>query len=169
MTVKEFGRFCKSLKIAYPDPKFLPDKEATTLWYEMLKDLSYAQADTALRQHICVSPYIPTIADIRKRASECADMEPLEAWAVVYKAICNSAYDSEKEFEKLPPICKKAVGRHENLREWATMDINTVQSVEQSHFIRAYNAALETARQEARISLDARTRLGASYQDKIEG
>ena len=40
----------------------------------------------------------------------------------------------------MPPMVQRAVGRAENLREWAQMDAETVQSVIHSHFLRAYNA-----------------------------
>lgn len=170
MTVEEFGRLCKALKVAYPDPKFLPDKDSKTLWYEMLKDLPYMALNDALKEHIQTSPYVPTIADLRKRATaDRAEISPLEAWALVYKAICNSNYESEAEFAKLPPLCQQAVGRHENLKEWAAMDIGTVESVEQSHFLRAYKAAVEQDKDRRSTSIPVRERLESTDALRLGG
>ena len=41
-----------------------------------------------------------------------------------------------------PRIVQSAVGNPANLQEWAKMDTKTVESVEQSHFIRSFNAAI---------------------------
>lgn len=171
VTVDEFALLAKAMKAAYPDPKFLPDNDAKTVWYEMLKDLPYEQVSRALKRHMQSNRFPPTIADLRTQTEEGESVYPTatEAWAIVYKAICNSSYHADEEYAKLPPLLQRAVGHPGNLKEWSLMDIDTVQSVEQSHFIRAYNAVLETARHEAKISPDARARIGASYQSRIEG
>ena len=59
---------------------------------------------------------------------------------MVSKALTNGIYGWREEYDKLPPMVQRAVGRAENLREWAQMDAETVQSVIHSHFLRAYNA-----------------------------
>lgn len=171
MNLADFGILVKAIKAVYADPKLIADDDARDVWYEMLKDLPYEQVSRALKRHMQSNRFPPTIADLRMQPEEGEAVYPTatEAWAIVYKAICNSSYHADEEYAKLPPLLQRAVGHPGNLKEWSLMDIDTVQSVEQSHFIRAYNAALETARQEAKISPGLRARLGTSCQSRIEG
>ena len=71
---------------------------------------------------------------------------------MVRRAISNSNYNSDKEYEKLPALVQKAVGNPANLREWAMMDIDTVNSVEQSHFIRAYRSVISREKDLQKLS-----------------
>ncbi|MFR8332153.1 MAG: hypothetical protein ACLU9S_07140 [Oscillospiraceae bacterium] len=74
----------------------------------------------------------------------------MEAWNLVAKALRNSAYGSEEEFAKLPPAVQRVAHSPFQLREWALMDADTVQSVVASNFQRAY-----TARQKSDREFDA--------------
>lgn len=117
---------------------------------------------------MCSNRFPPTIADIRAKAVDLNGQKEngaLEAWALVYKAICNSAYNSEEEFAKLPVLCRKAVGRPENLKEWSLMDIATVQSVEQSHFIRSYNTLLAGEREAKGLIPQDREKIGMTGEN----
>lgn len=165
MTAKEFAILVKTMKAVYADPKFMPDDDAKEVWFEMLRDLPYEAASEALKRYMCSGRFPPTIADIRSKAAQMqesatgADMGGPEAWALAYKATCNSGYNSEEEFAKLPRVIQKAVGRPENLKEWAQMDLETVNSVIMSQFIRAYNAVLAQEREFAKLPPDARGRI----------
>ena len=155
MTRDEFKILVKAMKAVYAQQTFLPDQDAFNVWYGMLKDLPYDLAQIAIQKHMLTEKFPPTIADIRSHASGIVqpeeEMSELEAWARVYKAICNSAYHAEREFEKLPRTCQIAVGAPANLREWATMDSEKVVTVEQSHFIRNYRAAVQRCKDEAKL------------------
>lgn len=70
------------------------------------------------------------------------------------KAISNSAYHSKAEFEALPELCRKAVGSPGNLEALAMSTIDTIDSVEKSHFIRTYNTLIERQREDAKINID---------------
>lgn len=177
MTRAEFFTLAKGMKAVYADLKFLPDKDSLEVWYGLLQDLPYDKASLAVRAHMCSNRFPPTIADIRAKAAEATadvgntDKGTLEAWALVYKAICNSSYNAAEEFAKLPILCQKAVGSPNNLKEWSLMDIDTVQSVEQSHFIRAYSALLAEKKDSRGIIPADRERLGMGYEsmaDRIE-
>ena len=60
---------------------------------------------------------------------------------MVYKAICNSAYNSVEEFNKLPVEIQRAVGSAEMLKAWSLLDIEQVQTVIQSNVMRSYKVA----------------------------
>ena len=82
------------------------------------------------------------------------------------KAIANGNYHAEEEFNKLPPLLQRAVGSPDNIRELASTNADTVQSVEKSHFIRSYNLLLESERQRRKMSLDSQHILGVKSPDK---
>ena len=145
---EQFKILVKAMKAVYTKPEFLPDQDAFNVWYMMLRDLSYEVLSSAVQKHMMTSPYPPTIADLRAAAAQFAPGEAdtqlteLEAWELVRRAISNSGYHASEEFELLPRLVQKAVGNPANLREWAAMDIDTVNSVEQSHFIRSYRTVV---------------------------
>lgn len=177
MTKKEFLVIVKGLKAVYSDPKFLADGDAIDVWYGLLCDLPYQVLSTAAQKYMMQEQYPPTIAGLRKKAAEITapvheDMSELEAWSLVRKALSNSGYNAEAEFGKLPELCQEAVGNAANLHEMALMDTETVDSVEQSHFIRNYRAALDRKRADAQVApgimkLVQKIKAGALEETKI--
>lgn len=156
MEREEFKILVKAMKAVYAQPTFIPDADAFNVWYGLLQDLSYEQANLAIQKYMATEKFPPTIADIRTKATEIItpaeeSMSELQAWALVQKAIRNSGYNSEEEFERLPEACKIAVGNPANLREWALMDSDQVATVEQSHFIRNYRAAVQRIKDDAKL------------------
>ena len=163
VTKDQFKVIVKAMKAVYTKPEFIPDKDAFDVWYVMLRDLDYELLANATQKHMMTSPYPPTIADIRSAAAEftAVDGDPvamseMDAWDMVRRAISNSTYNAEAEFAALPPILQKTVGSPGNLREWAAMDTETVNSVQQSHFLRAYRTM--TAREAERLKLSPAVR-----------
>lgn len=58
-----------------------------------------------------------------------------EAWSLVLKAVQNSLYNSDEEFQKLPQDVQRAVGSPQALRAMAMEEGTTVI---QSNFLRSY-------------------------------
>ena len=155
MNQEQFKTLVKGMKAVYPQPTFIPDNDAMLVWYNLLKDLSYEQVSVAIQKHMMQNKFPPTIADIREKASELIkdetdELTEAEAWALVWKAICNSSYNAEKEYEKLPADIQKVVGSHAQLREWAT-DENFNQAVESSNLKRAYRNYMQQKREKAKL------------------
>lgn len=65
-------------------------------------------------------------------------MNEMEAWRLVEKAVRNSLYNAATEFEKLPQVIKRVVRDPGHLKDWAQMDLEEFQTIEQSNFMRAY-------------------------------
>lgn len=170
MTKEEFRILVKGMKSIYPQATFIPDQTAYDMWFVLLQDLSYQNASKAIQRYMVSEKFPPTPADIREYSVNelCLhQMSELEAWSIVYKAICNSNYNADAEFDLLPVVIQKAVGCAANLREWAQMDNETVQSVEQSHFIRSYRAAVERQKMDAKLPENLKT-IQQKQQDLIE-
>lgn len=145
MTVDEFGQLAAAIKTYFPRDNMLPTNKAMDLWFDMLKDLTYESAYTALKKHVASSRFPPTIADIRDGATNFTvpnELNEMEAWSLVSRAIRNSGYNSVEEFAKLPSLVQKAVGLPDQLRTWA-LDENYNEQVAMSSFQRAYKAELK--------------------------
>lgn len=177
MTKDEFRSLTKVLKAVYSDPKFIADQYAFDAWYVLLEDLPFADAAKAVKSYMQASSFTPTPADIRKRCArnlEPAPMQGIEAWSLVARALRNSTYGADEEFAKLPPMVQEAVGSPSQLREWATEDSSKVHTVEQSHFIRAYEAIIQRHKEDAplpesiREAITARDHQAGIDTDKIK-
>lgn len=145
MTKEEFQTIAKSIRCVYGD-ETIRDKFAFEIWYSLLKDLDYRTVTMAVQSHMSANHFKPTPADIRAmvvKAERANAPDALEAWAMVKKALRNSLYHADEEFMKLPADVQEAVGSPSNLKDWAGMDTETVNSVEQSHFVKAYNNVVQ--------------------------
>ena len=121
--------------------------------------LVYAAARTLMGS---AREFAPNSGQIREKMYELTAPQALDeqqAWALVSKACANGYYGYRKEFEKLPPEIQRAVGRAEQLKEWAEMDVETVQSVVASNFMRSYRAGVTRERDMARIPQDVKNLL----------
>ena len=127
-------------------PNYKPNNltETVDVWNMMLSDYTYEQVSVALKAYILAdtngfAPSIGQLVDRVNSFSQPQELNELEAWSLVYKAIRNSGYNSEYEFSLLPDMVRKAVGTPNQLRTWA-MDENFNEQVVSSHFIRCYRS-----------------------------
>ena len=105
----------------------------------------------------------PVIGQVKARIRQITQPQEMtegEAWALVAKAIRNSAYDSRKEFDALPEQIQRIVGAPSQLRDWGTMDSDTVHSVVASNFQRAYRVKAEQKRNYAALPPDVKATIG---------
>lgn len=91
----------------------------------------------------------------------------MQAWALVAKAIRNGIYGAEEEFAKLPPAVQRAVGNPGNIREWATMDSKSVQSVVQSNVMRTYRSVVAKNNQMQRLPVDVKAMIAEKMGTKL--
>lgn len=131
------------------------------LWAEIFENDPAAIVFAAVKAIISGEPreFAPSAGEIRNKMRDLtapASLSETEAWALVSKAIRNGIYGSEEEFAKLPPTVQAAVGRPDQLKEWAVMDEETVQSVVASNFMRGYKTAIRRERETAMIPENVR-------------
>ena len=172
MTRDEFKILVKGMKAAYTTPSFIPDKDAFEIWYGLLSDIPYEVASAATKSYMMTETKIPAPADIRNKAmmlSKNNELNEIEAWTLVSKALRNGYYGAEEEFAKLPPIVQKAVGSPAQLRMWATTDESSVESVISSNFMRTYKAEVKRAEEYARLPEDVKALMqNMSPMNRIE-
>lgn len=128
-------------------------------WGMFLEDYSLSEALMGLKAYVSTetrgfppSPgqIIDKIHMIKNPPAQ--EMTAEEAWGrYVYPAICDGYYHAKERFEAMPERIRKAVGSPDSLRELSQGDIDTVQSVEKSHFIRTYNEVRSREHEEARL------------------
>lgn len=171
MSREEFMLLVKGMKAVYTFENFLADEYSIEMWYSLLSDLPYKAAGAALKNHMQTSTRVPTPADIRNgvyRLTKKEDMTDMEAWGLVSAAISRSGYNSQAEFEKLPETARRAVGSARQLYVWSQTSIDSVETVIQSQFLRAYRAECARAEQKAKMSPDV-LRIMEETQRRIEG
>lgn len=149
MTRQDVVKILMIITSAFPNFKSDNMSNTADVWTTLLDGYEYKDIQAALVTYISSnnSGFAPSVSQLIAGARKITREEPdyqneEEAWSLVYKAICKSTYYSVEEFNKLPAICQKAIGSPDNLRELATSDLDAIQSVEKSNFMRVYRAEL---------------------------
>lgn len=146
---------------------------AIKLWSMMFAADPYREVDAAVKSLIAtkVEGYPPTISAVKdeiQKLHEAANgaLTPQEAWALVDKATRNGYWGYKKEFDALPPLVQKAVGAPEQLKAWAKMSEETVQSVVASNFMRTYRTIEAREREDAKLPPEVHAYISA-LADKL--
>jgi hypothetical protein len=156
MTRDETKTILTVLKAGYPNfYKEMAKEDATNivnLWSTMFASDPAAIVTEAVKSLMCTLKFPPTIADVKEKITMITQpqaMTEMEAWRMVMSAI--NYYDAVQTFERLPPILRRIVGSPNALREWATMEAETVNSVVQSNFMRSYRAVVAQEKERAML------------------
>ena len=170
MTVNDARKIIAVMLVSYPNFKPIDTELMATTWADMLNEYSYEQVSVALKCYITTdtSGFAPSIGQLVDRVSTFdrpQELNELEAWSLVYKAIRNSGYNSEYEFSILPDVVRKTVGTPNQLRTWA-MDENFNEQVVSSHFIKCYRS--EVAKDREFRKMPANIRLLISNNSKAQ-
>lgn len=143
-------------------PKFEVSDLKVALWYDMIGDLSYEVAQTALKKVMLTSHYPPTVADIRKAAAEIIQsdkdiMDAGKAWGEVQNAISKwGFYEPEKALDMLSPLTRKVAEQI----SWREICCSENIGVVRGQFMKMYNT-LESREKEAMM-------LPESFKNKIK-
>ncbi|WP_196029343.1 replicative helicase loader/inhibitor [Longicatena caecimuris] len=156
MTYEDTKKILTILKINYPHSFRGWKKEQgcdfLDLWAEAFKDDPVEIVVAAVKAIIYsdtreFAPNIGQVKDKMFKLSNPVQIDADEAWNMVSKALRNGIYGSEEEFAKLPPEVQVGVGSPSQLREWAMMDSDTVQSVIGSNFKKGYRGRVEAKKE----------------------
>lgn len=158
MLREETAKLLMMIQGAYPNYK--PDNKTVTIntWNLALSDISFDLAQKAFLAYLRADTkgFAPTpgqlIALVRELNTP-KQLNELEAWSLVEKAIRNSIYNSQEEFSKLPPLVQKAVGSPNVLRLWAA-DGSYSEQVASSNFMRSYRNEAKKQEEYGQIVFD---------------
>lgn len=162
MDREETKKIIRIMCASYPNYKPADISETIDVWASMLSDYSYEHIAVALKSYIATdtSGFAPSIGQLIQKANSLVkkdgELNEIEAWTLVSKALRNGYYGAEEEFAKLPPIVQKAVGSPEQLCLWATSDIKSVETVIASNFMRTYQIETKRAEEYARLPEDVK-------------
>ena len=152
MNRKETMQILAALRAAYPssfkDLDRMDIEAMTQLWQTLFADENYPDVSAAVYALISSRTvgYSPTVGEVKEKLHSLRTVNELseqDAWALVSKACQNGLYGYRKEFDKLPPEVQRAVGSAEQLKAWAAMDVDTVESVVASNFKRSFRVNAE--------------------------
>lgn len=169
MTKKEMVEIIAIMQANYPDDfRGMSDAAVNgkiNLWFMQFRDDDYKEVLTAVMAHIATDTnrFMPPVGVIKAKLVEIRtpdEMTEQEAWSLVLRALRNGTYGSQKEFDKLPPILQRLVGSPNQLKEWALMDSDTVNSVVASNFQRSYRARAANERELLALPSDVRQAMG---------
>lgn len=147
MDKQEAYQILTLLQANYPDSFRGMSKEAANvkvnLWADMFSEEPFEAVAAAAKAYIATDTggFMPTIGQLKDtlhRMQSPQQMTQMEAWGLVANALRNSVYGADDEFRKLPPAVQRTVGSPAQLKEWALMDAETVQSVVASNFQRSF-------------------------------
>lgn len=165
MTRDEVKEIIMIMTYTYSNYKPADITATVDTWTAILASYQFEHIRAALHSYILsdTKGFAPTPGQlIDKIPVQSFDMTEMEAWGKVNKALSNSSYHAKEEFDKLPSVVQKTLGRHEVLQEWAGMEIDTVQSVIQSNFIRNYRTVLQREKERNRLPTRLREILEAA-------
>lgn len=162
MTEEKVGELLMTIQAYYPNYN-PPDKKITlNAWYIMLAEYSEELVLQALRACIATntSGFAPDVGQIMSKIqtiSQPQELDGMAAWGLVSKALRNGTYGAVEEFNKLPPLVRQAVGMPDNLKNWATSDYQTIETVIQSNFLRTYETVVKRANEINRMPDDIKS------------
>lgn len=170
MTREETVKIIRIICGSFPNFKPSDLSETVDIWNMMLDEYTYNQIAGGLKSYILSDStgFAPSIGQLIakvKTIEETAQLNESEAWGLVSKAIRNGYYGAVEEFSKLPPLVQKAVGTPDNLRNWSQTNLESVETVIQSNFLRAYRAEAKRAAEISKMPSDIKTMIENTSQN----
>ena len=159
MNLGETAKILYVMKATYPryfnDLTAEETKRMAEAWHMMLDEYDYNAVAASLKAYALsnASGFPPTpgqlVENISKAKTEHEDA--IAAWQRVRKALRNGNYGAEEEYEKLPPMIQKALGGASTIRAWSNVPSETLESVQMSQFIKAYNSVINRDEQDRKV------------------
>lgn len=165
MTRDDVIKIMSVLRGAYPhfyrDISKQEAYDTINLWTDMFSNDDASIVAAAVKSLIDGDDkgFPPTIGQVKAKMRLLVGSDELteaEAWNLVSKAVKNGLYGAVEEFEKLPPAVKRIVGSPSQLRDWASMDSDTLQSVVASNFQRSYKVVATREKEIAALPDDVK-------------
>lgn len=175
MTRDDTIKILSVLRGAYPafyrDITKQEAESTIALWGSMFGEEPYELVSAAVKAFISSDGkgFPPAIGQIKERIRQITTPEEMteqEAWSHVSKALRNSLYGSEEEFAKLPPEVQAVVHDPGQLRQWAMADVDEVQTVIASNFMRSFRAKQKANKEYMALPTEVkRLMITAGYRD----
>ncbi len=149
MTEKEVRQLLAMTQAVYPNYNPPSREAAVNAWLMCLSEYDNNVVMAAFKAYMTTntSGFAPApgqLIEIMQVLTQPSELNELEAWSIVRKALRNCGYNSEQEFAKLPTVVQKAVGTPQQLKIWAC-DSEFNENVVSSNFIKTYRTEVKRA------------------------
>lgn len=161
MRIEDARKIVAVLMVTYQNYRPIDSELAARTWADLTAEYTYEQVNLGLRAYMKsnASGFAPVpgqLIEVMQNMITPEQLNGMEAWALVSKAIRNSGYNSTEEFAKLPPLVQKAVGLPGQLRIWA-LDENYNEDVISSNFIKCYRSEIQKEKVLQKMPGDVKT------------
>ena len=162
MTEKEVRQLLAMTQAVYPNYNPPSKEAAVNAWLMCLSEYDNNAVMAAFKAYITTdtsgfAPSIGQLLDKLHTIQSPQELNEMEAWSLVSKALRNGYYGAVEEFNNLPPLVQKAVGSPDNLRNWSQTDTNSIENVVQSNFMRSYRLVVNRENEIKKMPADVRT------------
>ena len=149
MTEKEVRQLLAMTQAVYPNYNPPSREAAVNAWLMCLSEYDNNVVMAAFKAYMTTntSGFAPApgqLIEILQTLTQPSELNELEAWSLVRKALSDSSYNSVERFQELPPIVQKAVGTPQQLKIWAC-DSEFNENVVSSNFIKTYRTEVKRA------------------------
>lgn len=142
MTKDGVTKLIMTMLAAYPNYHPADISATVRVWMAQLENYTDEEIAIALKAYILSDTrgFAPSIGQVVALVPRNQDsgLSELEAWGLVRMAVRNGNYGSEEEFAKLPDNIRAAVGSPGQIRQWAAVSMDELETVAQSNFLRSY-------------------------------
>lgn len=151
MTRTETAEIMALLQAMYPDSfRGMSNemmKARVAMWASIFQDDPPRLVQAAVQAWIATDTkaFAPVPGQIKEQIAilkNQTDITEQEAWDMVMVALRNSAYNSQEEYAKLPEDIRHAIGSHNMLKSWASVNYNELQTIIASQFKNSYKAII---------------------------
>lgn len=138
MTRDECKKLLMVINSTYPSFKVENATETLNMWHSFLEDYSYEQIMQGLKIYVATSgsdfaPSISKLISMSRKPNELTQTDEGAIWREIRPCIRRGIYHAEEDFENLSPMAKRVVGEPSQLREWAMLESEVIDSVIQSN------------------------------------
>lgn len=124
MTVKETTELLARIRAMYPNEKQLSAEELKfkiEMWADALKCVTYAQILEAFKAYYTTmdTGFAPQVGQLLNYIRHKNKLSETEIKIALQRALCDSTYHAEEQFERLPDDLKRIIGTPAELRRQA--------------------------------------------------
>lgn len=181
MTVEETAKIMDVLKTFFPQfyskISSVEKLYAAQLWTAMFSEEGFEIVLSAVKAFVAsdTKGFPPSVGQIKQKIRQITQPQALdegEAWGMVQRAVANANYHAKEEFESLPLAVRSAIGSESVLRQWALVEIETLETVVHSNFLRSFRARIQSEAEYRALPSEIRQELaqiGAGVFNQLVG
>ena len=160
MTEKEVRQLLAMTQAVYPNYNPPSREAAVNAWLMCLSEYDNNVVMAAFKAYMTTNtsgfaPVPGQLIEILQTLTQPSELNEIEAWSIVRKALRNCGYNAEQEFAKLPTVVQKTVGTPQQLKIWAC-DSEFNENVVSSNFIKTYRTEVKRATELNKMPSDVR-------------